>query len=443
MYSYAQALRDNRARIGVWGLGTIGYSTLAYFAGAGIKGVGYDIDPVRVAEVNHANVNIPGMAEWLDEDCVTLTESGYIAATNELNEMLMDDVLVHFLAIPTERSGMPCADVVRDVIDKLACAVTTKSDYCPLVIVESTLTPGTTEQVIIPCLDSHGIQLDKDLMLCLSPRRDWFHDGGYALRNLDRIYGANSEASADAALAVLGLVCDRLHRASSCRIVELTKVVENSYRFVGIALANELSIAYRSADIIEVLRLAGTKWNMETYVPSFGAGGHCVPVAPRHLIVGTEVPDALPLLTAALSSEDRMPRLVAQIAKMHGCRRALVLGLSYRAQLKVSIFSPTIPLVRWLLNEQIAVEVCDPFYELTEIEDQTGALATELPPDFSRFDAIFLCTDHKAFTTADVHNAILHRDPPAVIVDNHGAWHEWDWPRGVYYYRVGDGSWLQ
>ena len=153
----------------------------------------------------------------------------------------------------------------------------------PIVIVESTLAPKVSDKKIIPFLKRKKLTVGKNILLSIAPRRDWFIEGGKNLENLDRVYGSTDVKSTSVTKDILSIVCKKLHAASTYKVSEMVKSVENAYRHMDITLANQLSLAFPKDNIREVLKLVGTKWNVEAFHPGIGAGGYCIPVSYTHL----------------------------------------------------------------------------------------------------------------------------------------------------------------
>ena len=440
--SYGEILTKNQAFAGIWGIGYIGYSTMIHLASEGIRCIGMDIDPARINAVNAGLCPVPGLKEWLEMDPVPFVNSGMIKGTLNSQDILSSEVLVHFIAIPTERGGQPWWEPLRDVVSRIANAIKHNSTYRPLVIVESTLTPGTTDDIIIPIFKEHGITIGQDILLGIAPRRDWFVKKELSLRTLDRIYCGINDESAEATLSVLRILCDKLHRASHHYVGELVKCVENAYRHMEITLANQLCLAYPHVSIREVLELAGTKWNMQTYHPSFGTGGYCIPLSSHYVLEGATTPSELSILSATIETDMRMRELVAQVIINRGCKNVAILGLAYRGNLKVSVMSPTIAIAKYLKNADVQVRVFDPYYTAEEIYSETGALMLAFPEDLHEFDGILVTTNHQEFLVAQVKEIITSRTDKPVIIDNYGIWADWNWLNGSNYFRAGDAGWL-
>jgi len=444
--SYAVKLKNRQNKLGVWGIGYIGYSTMLHFANEGVECVAYDPNSARVELVNSGEHPVPGLTGWLDIDPLPLLKNGTFAATSQITEILNDDVLIHMVAVPTERGGKPWWEPLQSVAEQLAAYLElTKSNerQAPLIVIESTLAPGSIDRKVIPEFEKRGLQVGRDYKLSLAPRRDWFISADKNLATLDRIYAGLDESSADETQHLLGLVCSTLHRANSYRTGELVKCVENAFRHTEIVLANQLSLAYPNIDVIEALQLASTKWNMGLFQPSFGTGGYCVPLAGQYLLEGANNSEALSLLTAAYQSDLDMRFQVAKAVEERKRKSVGILGLSYRGDLQVSVMSPTRLIAKHLNTFGIKVKVNDPFFSTVEIKDATGAAQFDFPEDIDQFDTLLVATDHSAYLTDEVKREVLARAENLLILDNFGLWKNWDWPDGAQYFVAGARGWLQ
>lgn len=442
--NYRQKLLFGGYRIGVWGIGYIGLSTMAHYAAQDVVTIGVDTNPDRVHSVNSGEIYIPGLRYWLGFEIEPLVKQGLMRATLDHSELISPDVLVHFICIPTEKDGQPYYAYLDDVIAKLGALSSVAPALPPLVIVESTLTPGTTQKHLIPAFERVGFRVGTDLLLAIAPRRDWFTDRDKSLRTLDRVFGGVNGESADRAAEVLGVVCERLHRASDHRVAEMIKSIENAYRHMEITLANQLSLAYPAVDIREVLQLVGTKWNVGTYHPSFGTGGYCIPLSSQYVVQGAERPEYLTLLHSTIQTDRMMPELVARTCARKNCRSVGILGLSYRGNLKVQVLSPAIGIARALRERGIEVRIFDPYFTTEEVLEHAGVGAFRFPDELDQFDGVVVVADHKEFMTSRVHQKLAAVEHLRLILDNVGIWADLGLEeRGIEYHQAGDAGWLE
>ena len=267
--SYRKLLVTGKKKIAIWGTGYIGLSTMIYFAKKGIKSVGFDVDKKKVNQINKGKLPIPELKNWFGFDIKRLARHKTIQATDNYKDILKNNFLVHFIAIPTEKDGKPYFKILFDVLKKISMIKKLSFEYKPLIIIESTLTPLFTEKKILPYLKKLNLKFGRDILYSVAPRRDWFVEGTKTLDVLDRVFGSADKASSSETFNVLSIVCKKLHQASSHKEAEMVKSIENAFRHMDITLANQLSLAYPNENIREVLRLVGTKWNVNTYFPKF------------------------------------------------------------------------------------------------------------------------------------------------------------------------------
>lgn len=444
MQDYSRLLRDRSHKVGVWGAGFIGLSTMAHFARAGIRTIAAEVSPSVVDSINSGEVETVGMRDWLGFDLKPLVEKGLIQATLDHTRLLEPDVLVHFVCIPTEKDGKPFNPYLEDVFSKLCQLPESDPDRPPLVIIESTLTPGTADRIVLPMLEANGKRVGKDLLLGIAPRRDWFVDETKSLKDLDRVFGGHDPATTEVMRSVLSIVCDRLHAASSHRTAEMVKSFENAYRHMEITLANQLSLAYPEDDIREALQLVGTKWNIGTFYPGFGVGGYCIPLSSQYVIAGADKPEELSILSDTVKTDRAINHHIADSLIKRGMHNVGVLGLAYKANLKVSVLSPTIPFIQGLKDAGVNAKLCDPYYDASEIGHIAGVESFDFPENLNDFDALVAVVDHDSFKEHDdaLRSAL---NGCRFILDNHGMWSHLSQEfaaKGIEYHISGDSNWL-
>jgi nucleotide sugar dehydrogenase len=278
---------------------------MANFAFNGVKAIGTDVIQEKVDMTNKGLIPIENFERWLGFDVKPLVENGLLKATTDWKQLVKKDVSVHMIAIPTEKDGRPYDVILEDVIKKISTFKTEKEP--PIVIIESTLTPGRTNEVVVPIFEKAGLKVGKDILIGVAPRRDWFISPEKSLKNLPRIIGGTTLETTRIMKDVLSIICDHLLPAPDHKHAEMIKSIENAYRHVEITLANQLSLAYPQIDMEEVLRLVGTKWNIGTYRPSFGTGGYCIPLSSQYVLLGAQNPEQLTILKSAIETDGKLP----------------------------------------------------------------------------------------------------------------------------------------
>lgn len=436
-------LKEEGKLLGVWGLGFIGYSSMAYFARNGVRCIGTDVIQEKVDDVNLGRIGIPNLDFWLGFDVKPLAEGKMMQATTDWKKLIDPEVIAHLVCIPTEKGGEPFDDILTDVIEKLSTYKDVKTDEPPLVIIESTLTPNRVEKVVFPIFEKHGVQHGKDLLLGVAPRRDWFVSQEKSLTWLPRVAGGTTPETTKYMKQVLGIVCETVVEAPDHKHAAMVKSIENAFRHVGIALANELSLAYPNVDMVEVLRLVGTKWNIETYHPSFGIGGYCIPLAPRYVIMGADKPEKLTILKTAIEADDHQPFNVVESLEKRGIKNVGILGLAYKGDLKVDVLSPTKRIAKALQEKGINVKVNDPYYTDDEIRKLVGVEPFKFPEGLDEFDALLINSDHMAYRMTTTKDIEAHLSNVSLILDSPGTWKERPFREKIEYHEAGDKNWLE
>jgi len=436
-------LLEGKGKIAVWGTGYIGFSTMANFAAEGVSCVGTDVSEKIVSTINSGKTPVPNMEYWLGFDPKYLIDSGMMAATVDWKKVLAPEFVVHMIAIPTEKEDKPWDGALEDVIGKIAAYVG-RSEGKQLVIIESTLTPKKTDELAIPIFKKNGIRVGEDVFLGVAPRRDWFISPEKNLRSLPRIVGGTTPETTKLMIEVLSIVCDKLVSAPDHRHAEIVKSVENAFRHMEITLANQLSLAYPTLNMIEVLKLVGTKWNVNVYHPSFGSGGYCIPLSSKYVLEGAERPEYLTLLKEAITTDTGLPSIVADRVADGGFKNVGILGLSYKGDLKVHVLSPALRISKRLMERGVRVKINDPYYTPDEIKKLTGAETFAFPEDLSEFDCIVLVAGHRLYKAIPEVKLLGHLKNCKLILDNlEETWRTFDWASaGIEYHISGDSKWL-
>ena len=438
-----EELKTGKKKLGVWGLGYIGFSSIAYFARAGVTCIGTDVRKDTIEDTNKGKATIPNLDFWLGFDTKPLAQNGKISATADWKKLINKDVLVHLVTIPTEKDGKPYHDILKDVINKISNFKNVETEHPPLVIVESTLTPTVADHIVLPLFKKNGLEVGKDILLGVAPRRDWFTSPDKSLKVLPRVVGGTTKETTDLMAEVLGIICDTILKAQDHKHAAIVKSVENAYRQLEITFANQLSAAYPDMDMNGVLKMAGTKWNIGTYHPSFGTGGYCIPLAPQYVLEGAKHPEKLTLLKESLKTDFSQPENVIKSVIKRGAKKVAVLGIAYTGDLKVHVLSPSIPIAKGLKENRIDVKVNDPYYSAEEIKNITGCENIEFPEGLHDRDTIIIVSPHMKYKYIDYQKIIKNLKNAKLVLDNMGVWKDMKMPEGIEYHEAGDAHWLE
>ena len=437
--NYKKLLKSKKFKISVWGTGYIGLSTMVYFSKKKINCIGYDVDNKKVRKINSGILPLADLKDWFGFDIKPLVKKKLLKATSNYKDLLSKNCLVHFIAVPTEKDGKPFFKPLLAVLKNIAKIRKSETKIPPIIIVESTLAPQVSDKKIIPFLRKKNFTIGKDILFSVAPRRDWFIEGGKNLENLDRVFGSTDKNSASATKNILSIVCKKLHAASSYKVSEMVKSVENAYRHMDITLANQLSLAFPKDNIREVLKLVGTKWNLETYHPGIGTGGYCIPLSSRYILSQVKNLNKLSLLRETIKTDDQMSSVIARSIKKRKLKKIGILGLSYKGDLKVSVMSKVIPLVQSLKRNKLNVKLYDPYFSRSEIKKATGVETFKFPNGLSKFDCIVVTVDHKQFKIPTL-KLKKYLKNCKLIIDHDGAWKDLNLKNK--YYLTGDSGWI-
>jgi len=405
-------------KIGVFGLGYIGFSTAVWFSNAGVKVIGTDIDQKKVDMINSRQLPMDDIKPVLPE--TVWSETPIVATTNWWELVKDTSIDAFFISVPTERDGKPWWVALKDVVGKIVLG-----GLDPLIIIESTMAVGTVDKIVRKHLNN----------IVVSPRRDWFTQADKNLKTLPRIVGGTTEENTEKAIKILSVVCETLIPCTY-REAELVKAYENAYRHLTCVLAQQMALAYPNMNIREVLEMGGTKWNVESLYPNaFGTSGYCVPLAPKYVLEGAEKPEELTLIKEAMKTDDDIVKIFSGLVTHKvGC-----LGLSYMGNIKVHVLSSVIRLLKIFDAESIRIN--DPLYSEDEINEITGCKTFKFPKELDEFDVILLLSAHNEYKEID-ESVLTHKTRNCKFVfDNTGLWKNvrFECP----YYLTGSSGWLK
>ncbi len=436
--NYKDLLKSKKFKIGIWGTGYIGLSTMVYFSKKNIKCVGYDINKEKVRKINSGIIPLKDLEKWFGFDIKKIVRKGYLKATTNSKDLISEKFIAHFIAVPTEKNGKPYYKPLMNVLNNISKIRNLNTKIPPLVVVESTLAPKVSDKKILPFLKRKKFQIGKNILFAVAPRRDWFIEGVKNLENLDRVYGSTDYYSAKVTKDVLSIVCKKLHTATSYKVSEMVKSIENAYRHMDITLANQLSVAFPKDNIREVLKLVGTKWNLETFHPGIGTGGYCIPLSSRYVLSQIKDRNKLTLLRETIKTDDKMGLTISNSIAKKSLKKVGILGLSYKGDLKVSVLSKVIPLVKSLKKKKLNVKLFDPYFTPKEIKNATGVGTFKFPNELTKFDCIIVTVNHRQFRISPrrLKNYLKNCK---FIIDHEGAWQSYNLAK---YHLTGDSGWL-
>ena len=404
-----QKIEWRTARIGVIGMGYVGLPLALLFSDQRFRVTGFDIDPSKVATLNRGGSYIFRIPAT---EIQAARERGF-SATADYAEIATMDVIA--ICVPTPLSEFHEPDL--SYIQNTAKAIAPHLREGQLVILESTTYPGTTEEVLIPILETNpiGLKVARDaeargFYAAFSPEREDPGNDTVARRDIPKVVGGVGPAALELASAVYGTIFDRTVPVSSPAAAEMTKLLENIYRCVNIALVNELKqLCQRMGiDIFEVIDAAKTKpFGFQPFYPGPGLGGHCIPINPfylswkakqfdfrtRFIELAGEVNVAMPYYvieqTAAALNEHGKPLKNSRI---------LVLGMSYKRDVDDLRESPSLTIIELLRQRGAIVSYNDPYFSHVG-HGRHYHLDMHCTPldNLGQYDCVLIVTDHSDY----------------------------------------------
>ncbi|HET6430814.1 nucleotide sugar dehydrogenase [Dyella sp.] len=410
------------ARVAIIGLGYVGLPLAVEF-GHGLDVVGFDINPDRIRELRD------GIDRTLEVEPEKLRATKRLTYTSNLDDLRDCNVFIITVPTPVDTARRPDFDPLL----KSSAAIGSVLKKDDIVIYESTVYPGVTEEVCVPVLEkASGLTFNQDFYCGYSPERINPGDKKHQLTTIMKVVSGSTPEVAEFVKKLYdSIITAGTHKASSIRVAEAAKVIENTQRDVNIALMNELARIFHKVgiDTQEVLAAAGTKWNFMPFTPGL-VGGHCIGVDPYYLAHKAAMLGYNPeLILAARRINDemgpyvasRLMRLMAQNRVNIVDSRILVLGLAFKENCPDLRNTKVVDVVAELKLTHASVEIYDPWVDPAEARHEYDVDLIEAPAPGS-YDAVVLAVSHREFVGADAKidiNAMLK--PNGVIFDVKGC----------------------
>jgi len=405
--SIYQKLINKETKLAVIGLGYVGLPIALEFART-IQVIGFDINQARVDMMRN---NIDPSQE-LEAAAFEGCDIHFTANLEDLREATFFIVAV---PTPIDSANVPDLKPLLGASSTVG-KVLKKGDY---VVFESTVYPGCTEEDCVPVLEKEsGLKFRQDFMLGYSPERINPGDKEHTLRNITKIVSGCCPESLENIASTYEIVVDAgVHRASSIKVAEAAKIIENTQRDVNIALINELSIIFNKLKIntFDVLEAAGTKWNFLKFFPGL-VGGHCIGVDPYYLThKAAQAGYISKVITSGRFVNDSMGGYIAkQIVKKMIAQgkhiqdtRVLVMGATFKEDVTDIRNTKVIDVVKELQSYQVTVDLVDPHASSSEMEHEYGIGLHEQPEGL--YDSIIVAVNHKEYMgfTEDYFKSLL------------------------------------
>jgi len=426
------------ARIGIVGMGYVGLPLALLFSAERFRVTGFDIAPDKVKTLNSGGSYI---VRILPGEILVAQKAGF-RATAEYSEIAQMDVVIICVPTPLDEHHEPDLSYVIETVKSIAPHV----HEGQLIVLESTTYPGTTEEVVVPLLETGnplGLKVARaigeiGIHVVFSPEREDPGNDSVARHDIPKVVGGCGTVAAELASAMYGTIFRKVVPVSSPAVAEMTKLLENIYRCVNIALVNELKqlCMKMGIDIHEVIDAAKTKpFGFQAFYPGPGLGGHCIPIDPfylswkarefdfrtRFIELAGEINMAMPYFVL-----DNLAAGLNEHCKSIKGSKILVLGLAYKRDIDDLRESPSLTIIELLRERGAIVAYNDPYFPTVGRGRHYDLNMTSTPlGDLAQFDAVVIVTDHSSYD----YRAIVEQSQ--LVVDTRNATKEIDSPKIV------------
>jgi UDP-N-acetyl-D-glucosamine dehydrogenase len=405
MKDWAKRIEEKQLKVGVLGLGYVGLPLAGEFASAGLKVVGFDIDEKKVRTLNSGRSIIKHIPNSKVKEIV---KAGRFQATSNMARLKNVDAILVCVPTPLTQNREPDMQFIIKSTEKIAKHL----QRGQLIVLESTTYPGTTREVMVPILQSSGLKAGKDFHLAYSPEREDPGNKDFSTGTIPKVVGGLTQKCCDMACKLYDTAIVWTVAVSSLETAEASKILENVYRCVNIAMVNELKVVFdrMGIDVWEVINAASTKpFGFKAFYPGPGLGGHCIPIDPfyltwkarqygmptRFIELAGEINTSMPRYVIAKTTE-----ALNEHRKSLKGSKVLVLGLAYKRDIDDLRESPSIELIELLREKGAKVDYNDPYIPRTHKQRQhdlkmvSKKLSAQM---LSSYDVVLISTDHSEY----------------------------------------------
>ena len=415
-----EKLETRTARVSVIGLGYVGLNLAVELARAGFAVRGIDLDLERASLLNRGEsylVDVPA------DTLAPLVADGRLTASTTFDAAASADVLIICVPTPLRKSKEPDISFILSALESLLPHLHPGQ----IMVLESTTYPGTTEEVILPRLQARGLVIGSDFFLAFSPERVDPGNRQFTTATIAKVVGGVTPACTQLAAALYRQITSKVFEVSSPRVAETAKLLENTFRSVNIALANELAFACRKigVDPWEVIDAAATKpFGFMPFYPGPGIGGHCIPVDPLYLswkirLTGYEAQFIALADQINRAMPEHVVNLVADALNDRGLAlrgaAVLVLGITYKPDVNDIRESPALEIVQMLDRKGARVSYADPFTPQLAIENLKLSAVEPTVEALAATDCVLILTNHSRFDYATI------AERASLVVDTRNA----------------------
>lgn len=412
-------IQDHSARVGVVGLGYVGLPLAVEFAQAGFEVLGLDIDTRKTSSIN---AGVSYIQDIPTEILRPLVESGKLKATTDFSAIRELDTINICVPTPLSKAKDPDMTYVNSAVESIA------ENFGPgkLVILESTTYPGTTEELVLPKLEKHGLVAGKDFFLCFSPERVDPGNAKFQTKNIPKVVGGHTDACTEVGNAFYSQALDTVVPVSGTKVAEMVKLLENTFRMINIGLVNELAIMCdrMGINVWEVIDAAATKpFGFMPFYPGPGLGGHCIPIDPFYLSWKSKqsgIEARFIELAGYINGQmphhvvDKVQNALNDHSKPIRGSHIHILGMAYKRDIDDVRESPGLDIMHLFLSRGAKVTFSDPHVESLRLEGHEYH-SQDMLPACAAADCVVVVTDHSNIDYSSV------VDVSKLIVDTRNA----------------------
>jgi UDP-N-acetyl-D-glucosamine dehydrogenase len=394
-------IHTKKAKVAVIGLGYVGLPLAVNFAKAGFDVFGLDKDKDRVAKIQRHQSYILDISS---DEIAKVVKKGKFLASLDFENLRQADCIIICVPTPLKRKYTPDPSYI-------VSAVKTIKNYLKkgtLVVLESTTYPGTTDELIQPELERSGLKANRDFYLAFSPERIDPGNKQYDVTKITKVVGGVTPEAGELTKVLYEKIIHKVHSVSSAKAAEMTKLLENSFRIINIGWINEVAMMCHKLgiDVWEVIDAAKTKpFGFMPFYPGLGVGGHCIPDDPLYLYwKAKQYGFSSKFIKLSADTNLAMPQYAIErlkdFLKHHrkslAGAKLLVLGVTYKKDVKDLRKSPPLHLIGLLQKAKAKVSYHDPIIPYLDI-DSIEMTSTPLKPELVKsFDCVLIATDHTA-----------------------------------------------
>ena len=398
-----QKLDNKSFVVGVIGLGYVGLPLLHCFVEKGFRSIGFDIDRAKVDSLAKGKSYIKHISSERIQRAVA---SGRFSVTTDFSRLKECDAILIAVPTPLNKNREPDMSFIVATCEAIAPHIRKGQ----MVVLESTTYPGTTEEVMVPILEKSGLKVDKDFYVAFSPEREDPNNPNYTTETIPKVVGSTSPDGLAVVDAIYKQIVVRTVPVSSVKVAEATKLMENIFRAVNIALVNELKVTFMKMgiDVWDVIEAAKTKpFGFMPFYPGPGLGGHCIPIDPFYLTwkareygVTTKFIELAGEINTAMPDfvVNRVMEALNDAGKPLKGSKILMLGLAYKANVDDDRESPSYHLIEILEERGAAVSYNDPYIPTIRPTREFPKFAGRKSVEISNaFDLILIATAHDEY----------------------------------------------